>query len=211
MKRNGILFVISAPSGAGKTSLCRQIIDIFPNMRHTVSFTTRPRRSGETDGVDYHFVSQEIFDTMVAEGAFAEWARVHGNCYGTALATLQEARDQGRDLLLDIDCQGAQQLKRHCPDGVFIFILPPSLEELERRLRGRNTDSSEVIGRRLANARREIRELVWYHYLIINDDLSQAVEKFKGIILAEGCRSSRTREEAIRLFGIDMQDLETTA
>jgi guanylate kinase len=206
MKRSGILFVISAPSGAGKTSLCRQIVDIFPDMRHSVSFTTRPRRAGETEGIDYHFVTQETFDNMVSEGAFAEWARVHGNCYGTALATLQEAREKGLDLLLDIDCQGASQLKQSCPEGAFIFILPPSFEELERRLRGRNTDTPEVIARRLANARREIRELVWYDYLIVNDDLSNAVEEFKAIILAEGCRAFRLREEASRLFGIDMQD-----
>ncbi|APG25514.1 MAG: guanylate kinase [Syntrophotalea acetylenica] len=206
MKRSGILFVISAPSGAGKTSLCRRIVDIFPDMRHSVSFTTRPKRDGETDGIDYHFVSQDCFDTMVADGAFAEWARVHGNCYGTALATLQEARDQGRDVLLDIDCQGAAQLKRSCPDGVFIFILPPTFEELERRLRGRNTDTPEVIGRRLANARREMRELVWYDYLVVNDDLSRASEELKGIILAEGCRTGRTRDSVVQQFGIDKQE-----
>lgn len=209
MKRNGILFVISAPSGAGKTSLCRQIIDIFPDMRHSVSFTTRPRRAGETDGVDYHFVSQETFDAMVVEGAFAEWARVHGNCYGTALETLEQARFAGVDLLLDIDCQGAAQLKCSCPDGVFIFILPPSFEELERRLRGRNTDSAEVIARRLANARREIDEMLWYDYLVVNDDLGRAVEDFKGIILAEGCRTSRTKDAAVHLFGLDEPTQET--
>jgi guanylate kinase len=175
-------------------------------MRHSVSFTTRPKRDGETDGIDYHFVSQDCFDAMVADGAFAEWARVHGNCYGTALATLQEARDQGQDVLLDIDCQGAAQLKRTCPDGVFIFILPPTFEELERRLRGRNTDTPEVIGRRLANARREMRELVWYDYLVVNDDLSRASEELKGIILAEGCRTGRTRDSVVQQFGIDKQE-----
>jgi guanylate kinase len=119
---------------------------------------------------------------------------------------LQEARDQGRDVLLDIDCQGAAQLKRTCPDGVFIFILPPTFEELERRLRGRNTDTPEVIGRRLANARREMRELVWYDYLVVNDDLSRASEELKGIILAEGCRTGRTRDSVVQQFGIDKQE-----
>jgi guanylate kinase len=200
MQRDGILFVISAPSGAGKTSLCRRIIDFFPRIRQSVSFTTRTMRQGEREGRDYHFVTPETFAAMVEQGAFAEWATVHGNRYGTALATLEEARRGGQDLLLDIDCQGADQLKRSCPDAVFIFILPPSYKELECRLRGRNTDAPEVIAQRLTNARREVRELVWYDYLVVNDDLDRAVETLRAVIVAEGCRAPRCMTEARRLF-----------
>jgi guanylate kinase len=190
-EREGILFVISAPSGAGKTTLCKEIIDFFPSLRHSVSYTTRPQRPGEQDGIDYHFVTRTVFDAMIAQGAFAEWAEVHGNRYGTAIETLERFRSEGRDILLDIDCQGARQLKKSYRQGVFIFVLPPSLTELQRRLHGRNTDSPEVIARRIANARDEIREAVWYDYLVINDDFSQAFSELKSIVLAESCRTSR--------------------
>ncbi|PLX94640.1 MAG: guanylate kinase [Desulfuromonas sp.] len=187
--REGILYVISAPSGTGKTSLCKRIIDIYPSLRHSVSYTTRPPRGDEVDGVDYHFVSRTLFAEMVAQNAFAEWAEVHGNCYGTALATLDEARTAGVDLLLDIDCQGAQQLKKNGVEGVFIFVLPPTRCELERRLRGRNTDSHEVIARRIANAAGEIKEARWYNYAVVNDDLDRAQTRLEAIMTAEGLRS----------------------
>jgi guanylate kinase len=191
--REGILFVISAPSGTGKTSLCKEIVDIFPGLRHSVSYTTRPMRNGERDGVDYHFVTPETFNAMVAKGAFAEWAEVHGNRYGTALATLERARNAGEDILLDIDCQGAAQLKKSWDHGVFIFVLPPSLTELERRLRGRNTDSDEVIARRIVNARAELREACWYDYQIVNDDFPTALAQLQAVLVAESCRTSRLR------------------
>ena len=190
-RREGILFVISAPSGTGKTTLSKELIDFFPALRQSVSFTTRPMRAGETDGKDYHFVSPETFGQMIEEGAFAEWAEVHGNRYGTSLKTLESSRRSGHDLLLDIDCQGAAQIRKSFGGGVFIFILPPSFEELERRLLGRNTDAPEVIRRRIENARREIREAPWYDYLVVNDDLHKAASELKGIILAEGCRTAR--------------------
>ncbi|MFO7812423.1 MAG: guanylate kinase [Pelovirga sp.] len=190
----GILFVVSAPSGAGKTSLCRELIDRFPEIGQSVSFTTRSMRSGERDGVDYHFVDHSVFERMITNNQFAEWAQVHGNLYGTALKTLEQAADQGIDLLLDIDYQGAAQLKKNCKHGVFIFILPPDLSELERRLRSRNTDIDEVIRRRLEVAREEIAQAVWYDYLIVNDDLTTAVEKIKSILIAERCRSERSGE-----------------
>jgi guanylate kinase len=189
-QREGILFVISAPSGAGKTTLCKEIIDFFPSLRHSVSYTTRPQRTGEMDGTDYHFVSRAVFDSMIGKGAFAEWAEVHGNRYGTAIETLKHFLSDGYDVLLDIDCQGAKQLKQSWQQGVFIFILPPSLSELQRRLHGRNTDAPEVIARRIANARNELREAVWYDYLVVNDDFSQAFAELKSIILAEGCRTA---------------------
>lgn len=189
--REGILFVISAPSGAGKTSLCKEIIDFFPELRQSVSFTTRAPRAGEQDGVDYFFVSPEEFRRMAAAGEFVEWAEVHGNCYGTARKSLDLWRGQGLDVVLDIDCQGAAQLKNSCAGAVFIFILPPGVDELRRRLTGRNLDTAEVIERRIRNAEGEIREARWYDYLIINDRLELAAEQLKGVIMAERCRTGR--------------------
>jgi len=200
MIREGILYVISAPSGAGKTSLCKEIIDIYPDLRHSVSYTTRPIRAGEVDGVDYHFVTRKEFDAMVGEGAFAEWAEVHDNCYGTALRTLEEARTEGLDILLDIDCQGAAQLKKTYHKGVFIFILPPTLSELQRRLQGRNTDSAAVIERRIANARDEIRQAEWYDYLVVNDRFETALDNLKAIVAAERCRAGRNLQTVSRLL-----------
>ena len=150
----GNIFVISAPSGAGKTSLCKELIDFFPELRHSVSYTTRPIRAGEVDGRDYHFIDQAAFDQMVASEAFAEWAMVHGNSYGTSLQTVQQALDSGSDILLEIDCQGARQLKQNLANALFIFIMPPSLEELQRRLVGRNTDSDDVIKKTVKQRRR---------------------------------------------------------
>jgi guanylate kinase len=189
MQRKGILYVISAPSGAGKSTLCRELLDIFPELRHSVSFTTRNPRPGEVDGKDYFFVSRESFLQMVDEGGFAEWAEVHDNLYGTAIKTLRQSRDAGLDLLLDIDCQGAAQLKEKQVVGVNIFILPPSFTELRRRLEGRNADSPEVIETRIANAAAEIREAVWYDYIVVNDVFSRAVEELKAIIIAERHRA----------------------
>ncbi len=189
--REGILFVISAPSGAGKTSLCKEIIDFFPELRQSVSFTTRSPRAGEQEGVDYFFVSPEEFRRMVAAGEFVEWALVHGNCYGTAGKSLDLWRAQGLDVILDIDCQGAAQLKKSRAGAVFIFILPPGVDELRRRLTGRNLDTAEVIERRIQNAEGEIREARWYDYLIINDKLEQAAAQLKGVITAERSRSCR--------------------
>jgi guanylate kinase len=202
MKREGIIFVISAPSGAGKTSLCKEIIDIFPTLRHSVSYTTRPLRAGEKNGIDYHFVSDEIFSAMVERGDFAEWAEVHGNRYGTAIATLKEAAAAGQDILLDIDCQGAAQLKKNWRQGVFIFVLPPSFEELQRRLLGRNTDSAEVIARRTANARHEVRQATWYDYLVINDDFALALEQLRAVIVSEGIRTPRVLPTVAGAFGL---------
>jgi len=191
LQRDGVLFVISAPSGAGKTTLCKEIVDIIPRLRHSVSFTTRRMRKGEVDGVDYHFVDAQTFADMVAADAFAEWAEVHGNRYGTALATIDTARQSGCDLLLDIDCQGAVQLQTRQVQGVNIFILPPSMSELKRRLCERQTDSDAVIEQRLANARGEIAQAGWYDYWVFNDDFNLALEQLKSIIIAETCRADR--------------------
>ena len=186
--RKGILFVVSAPSGAGKTTLCREIFDKYSDLRQSVSFTTRPMRPGEREGVDYHFVDAKRFQQMIANGDLVEWAEVHGNLYGTGLSILKAASEQGADLLLEIDCQGARQIRNAIDDAVLIYVLPPSYEELERRLRGRETDAEEVIARRLENARDEISQAHWYDYLILNDDLKQAIESFASVIGAERCK-----------------------
>jgi len=181
-EKHGKIYVISAPSGAGKTSLCKELIDFFPALRHSVSYTTRLMRAGEVDGVDYHFVSQAAFDQMVSAGNFVEWAQVHGNCYGTTLEAIKQSRDSGSDILLEIDCQGARQLKKNLEHAVFIFIMPPSLEELQRRLVGRKTDNQEVIKRRLFNASEEMKEAAWYDHVVINDKFEIALAKLKEIL-----------------------------
>jgi len=202
MEREGIIYIVSAPSGAGKTSLCNELIDIFPDLRHSVSYTTRLARPGERHGKDYFFVSREVFQSMVAEGGFAEWAEVHGNFYGTAVRTLEEFRSRGINVILDIDCQGARQLKSRYADAVYIFILPPDFDELRRRLEGRNSDTREVIERRLRVAMDEVKESTWYDYLVVNDDFPRALEKLKSIIIAEQSRTERVMPSVSRVFNI---------
>jgi guanylate kinase len=202
MKRHGILYIISAPSGAGKTTLCKEVVDILQNLRHSVSYTTRAPRPGEVHGRDYVFVSPAEFEKMISAGEFAEWAEVHGNLYGTAIKTLEEYRFQGIDVILDIDCQGARQLKERYGEGVFIFILPPSFHELRRRLDKRNSDSDEVKERRIRNAADEIKESRWYDYIIVNDVFSRAVEELKSVLIAEQCRTLRMLEDVTEKFEI---------
>ncbi|HEX9024225.1 MAG TPA: guanylate kinase [Geobacteraceae bacterium] len=191
MKSRGLLFIISAPSGAGKTTLCKEVVDILPNLRHSVSYTTRLPRPGEVDGREYFFISPVEFEKMISAGEFAEWAEVHGNLYGTAIQTLEKFRADGIDVILDIDCQGARQLKERFHEGVFIFILPPSFHELRRRLNLRNSESAEVKERRMRNAAEEVKESSWYDYIIVNDIYSKAVEELKSVLIAEHCRTSR--------------------
>ncbi len=188
----GILFIISAPSGAGKTSLCRELIDSLSDLRQSISFTTRQKRAGEQDGIDYHFIDHEAFQQMIEQQQLAEWAEVHGQLYGTSLQTLNTAAEEGIDLLLDIDCQGAAQIKKNYQQGVFIFILPPDYAELEKRLRDRGTDTEAVIQRRLKNAEQEISQAIWYDYLVINDDFQSARDRLIAIVTAERCRGRRT-------------------
>jgi guanylate kinase len=191
MQREGLLYIISAPSGAGKTTLLKRVMDYFPAMRFSVSYTTRPPRPGEGDGEDYHFVSPKRFDQMVEGGEFVEWAEVLGNRYGTALDTIRESRPQGIDLILDIDSQGARQIKEHLKGGVFIFILPPSVESLRDRLKARRADQQEMIQLRVSRATDEIQQATWYDYIIVNDKLEEAVEQLRSIIIAERCRRER--------------------
>ncbi|MBC8018659.1 MAG: guanylate kinase [Verrucomicrobia bacterium] len=202
MKREGIILIISAPSGAGKTTLCHELLKRFPNMRESISYTTRTSRAGEVHGEDYFFVSRDEFQRMVDADAFAEWAEVHGNLYGTALATIEEARKNGVDLVLDIDCQGARRLKEQIERCVYIFILPPSMEELRRRLENRSSDPQEVIDRRIERAADEIREARWYDYIIINDHFETAFEELSAIVVAHGRKTFRMLGQVAKLFDI---------
>lgn len=181
-KRQGRLFIISAPSGAGKTTLCRALLQRQPDLCYSTSFTTRAPRTGEREGVDYHFIPPEAFEARIADNRWAEWAEVHGNYYGTARDTLEEAQNAGKDLLLDIDVQGARQILQHFPDSISIFIMPPSLEELERRMRARGSDSDAVIAQRLNNARQEMDQRDLYRHCIVNDRLEQALQALLRIV-----------------------------
>ncbi len=195
--RQGILFIISAPSGAGKTTLAHHIFQAVPDLRPSVSYTTRAPRTGETNGRDYYFVSEEQFTQMRTAGAFAEWAHVHEFFYGTPRVPLDEAVAQGHDLLLDIDVQGAKQLKATYPEAVSIFVLPPSWHKLEQRLRRRGTDHEEIITRRLQRAREEAREFSTYDYWIVNDSVERAVSVLHAILIAERARVVRLRNRSI--------------
>jgi guanylate kinase len=189
--RRGTLFVVSAPSGAGKTTLCREIRLRLPDLAYSVSVTTRSPRPGEVDGTDFRFVREAEFRAMLAHDEFAEWATVHGNLYGTRARSLEEALAAGRDLLLDIDTQGAAQLRARYRDAVLIFVVAPSVKELEQRLRERRSDEDADIERRLRRAREEIALWRQYDYLIVNRDVKEALDQLESIILAERCRVTR--------------------
>lgn len=191
--RRGIIFIISAPSGAGKTTLIKGLLNRFPEMALSVSYTTRLRRAGEANGRDYRFVTAGRFSVMRSRAAFAEWAGVHGYLYGTPRAPLERAIRSGRDMLLDIDVQGARTIKRQYPSAVSIFVLPPSWRELEKRLALRGTDRKETIRKRLANARREIRAILRYDYFVVNRELRVALESLQAVVLAERLRVSRLK------------------
>ncbi len=187
----GQLYVISAPSGAGKTSLVKRLTETDPLIRVSVSTTTRAPRPGEVDGVNYHFTNVDTFKQKVAQGDFLEWAEVFGNYYGTQKSQVEALLGQGFDVILEIDWQGAQQIREKMPDTLSIFILPPSMEELERRLTGRGTDAPEVITRRLAEAKDEMRHYPEFDYVVINDDFDVAFEDLHTIFKANRLRTPR--------------------
>jgi guanylate kinase len=196
----GIPFVISAPSGAGKSTLVGDLRAGVEGLAFSVSHTTRPPRQGDREGVDYHFVERGAFEQMMREGAFAEWAEVHGNLYGTSLRALREQLSAGTDVVLDIDVQGALQIASTVPQTVLVFILPPSWQELRRRLESRGLDPTEVIEKRLKNAREELDRAHRYHYLVVNDDRERAVRELCCIVRAERSRTSLRSEALERLL-----------
>ena len=191
LKRRGLLFVLSSPSGAGKTTISRMLLQKDGGIALSVSATTRPIREGEVDGRDYYFVTDDEFDRMQASGAFLEWAHVFGRRYGTLRSEVVRSIENGCDVLLDIDWQGTQQLKQVDPDIVRVFILPPSMQELERRLRSRGTDSDEVISGRMQRAAAEISHWAEYDYVLINDDAAACLVKVHAILDAERLKASR--------------------
>ena len=181
----GRLFVVSAPSGAGKTTVVERLIQLMPDLRMSRSYTSRPARPGEEDGVDYNFVSRDRFEAMVAGDQFLEWADVFGNLYGTSTVDTERALAAGTDLVLVIDVQGARQVRRQRPSVASVFVLPPSFDALETRLRGRSKDSEEQVRRRLETARQEVSAVSEYDYVLINDEVDGCVERLRAIIVAE--------------------------
>jgi len=203
-----LLLILSSPSGAGKTTLSRKLQDTFADLRFSVSHTTRTPRANEVDGRDYHFVKREQFEAMAAKGAFLEWAHVHGNLYGTSLEEIEKARATPGcgGVLFDIDYQGARQIRAKLPEVVGVFILPPSMQELLSRLRGRATESEESLVRRFETAKLEIEHYALFDYVLVNDDLERAFATLRGIVLAERARRGRLAPVAESLLRRDTAD-----
>ncbi len=205
MQGSGRLFVVAAPSGAGKTTLCKALLARLGQeggkpLRWSTSYTTRRRREAEVEGQDYFFVDDQAFDRMVAESEFAEWAHVHEKRYGTGKLYLEQAAKKGDDLLVEIDIQGAKSLRGHYPDACFIFVLPPSWRALEARLRGRGTEADGEIAVRLARAQEEMLEWSWFDYVIINDDFEVAVDHLRSVVLASRSHRDIMKEAVDRVL-----------
>ncbi|WP_301859211.1 guanylate kinase [uncultured Megasphaera sp.] len=194
MADSGLLIVVSGPSGAGKGTICDALRKQFPNIHYSISMTTRKPRQGEVDGVNYYFASKDKFESLLEQDAFLEHAKVYDHYYGTPKDYVYRLLGEGKHVMLEIDIQGAMQVKEKYPQGVFIYIVPPSKEVLEKRLRGRHTDTDDVIAGRLAKARAELDWIAQYDYVIVNDDLDKAVHAAASILEAEQCRAARNTQ-----------------
>jgi guanylate kinase len=192
--RRGIIFVVSAPSGAGKTTIVRRVISQVPGVSLSISCTTRAPRPGEQNGVDYSFITRAEFSAMEQAGRFIEWAQVHGDLYGTPRANMEKIR-QGEDLVLEIDTEGAKKIREAFSDAVLIFILPPSLEDLKGRLRSRGGDAEEAIAARLHNAQKELDQTARYDYIVVNKEIEEATREVASIVIAERCKAARVLAE----------------
>ena len=188
----GLLIVVSGASGTGKGTVCKKILADLPNVHYSISATTRQPRQGEVDGREYYFISEDDFKQWIADGKFLEFAEVYGNFYGTPLTKIEERLNRGEDVLLEIDVQGALNVKRKCPDGVYIFLLPPSLNELKRRIEGRGSETPDSLKRRLQAAVAEIQIGREYDYAVVNDTVDNAVAQIEAILVAERCRVARS-------------------
>ena len=202
MSAAGRIFVVSGPSGSGKSTLIRELRQKVPGLGYSISHTSRPPRGQEKNGVEYHFVSKESFQKMVENGEFVEWAEVYQDLYGTSVSSLRSQITMGLDVIMDIDVQGARNIKDHFKHAILIYVLPPSLEILEKRLRERGTDDEKAIRTRLKKAGKEIKNCVSYDYLLFNDQLDQTVEELKSILIAERCRKSVRLSKAQTLFNL---------
>ena len=191
MKKEPLLFIVSAPSGAGKTSLCKEVVTRVLDLHFSISYTTRSPRPNEINGIDYHFVSPEKFRSMIEEGQLVEWTEIYGNFYGTSKTSVEEYKRKGRDIVFDIDPVGARSIKEAYADSVTIFVLPPSYEELKERLIQRGTDDESVIKKRLDKAREEMEQSNWYQHRVVNDDFKSAVKQLKDIIASERLKRKR--------------------
>jgi guanylate kinase len=198
--KRGLLFIVSAPSGTGKTTLVERLVKLTPGLRMSRSYTSREARPGERDGVDYNFITRDAFDGMVRDAEFLEWADIYGNLYGTAAADTEQCLAGGHDLVLVIDVQGARQVKSRGLENIGIFVLPPSAAILEKRLRGRSKDSEEQIHRRLEVACREVEDFATYDYVVINDEVEACVDRLRAIVLAERARVRLMRARAERVI-----------
>ena len=191
----GLLIVVSGASGTGKGTVCKKILADLPAVAYSISATTRAPRPGEVDGREYYFLSVAEFKSWIADGKFLEHAEVYGNFYGTPLNKIEERLNRGEDILLEIDVQGALNVKRKCPEGIYIFLLPPSLEELKRRIEGRGTETPESLARRLKNAVAEIKIGLEYDYVVVNDSIDKAVDEIKAILTAERLKVARNADK----------------
>ncbi|AIY80381.1 guanylate kinase [Clostridium botulinum] len=196
-KKRGLLIVISGPSGAGKGTICKELLEKNDNLLLSVSATTRSPRNGEVDGVNYHFLCKEDFITRIEKNDFLEHAEVYGNYYGTPKSNVDKMLDSGRDVILEIDIQGALKVKENTEEGVFIFILPPSMEELKQRIINRGSETPESLMKRFKSAYKEINFVSKYNYAVVNDEVDIAVEKLEAIILAEKCRVDRLKHSIL--------------
>ena len=192
--KKGLLIVVSGPSGTGKGTVCGELLTQAQDLAYSISATTRQPRVGEVDGRNYYFMEKAEFEQKIAEGGFLEYANVYGNYYGTPLAKIEERLAAGEDILLEIDTQGALNVMQKCPDGLFIFLVPPSLAELERRIRGRGSETAESLERRMGSAKKEIEAGRKYGYVVVNDTVKKAVSRIMAIRMAEHCRVEKNQE-----------------
>lgn len=203
-KKKGLIFVVTAPSGAGKTTLCRALVKNFPTIKYTISYTTRQPRAGEIPGQHYHFITKDEFESMIRRGLFSEWAEVYGNFYGTLVKDMEELNSAGYDVLMDIDTGGAMQIREKFKEAVLIFICPPSLSILEKRLLKRGTDSTDIVKERLKKVYEEVSYLEKFDYMVVNDDQNSALKELESIVASERLRISRVNSLWVDNFLKDM-------